>query len=620
MGKKREILEENKFDFIIIGAGTAGCIVTNILACNTKCKIAVLEAGPNYDRDKAIRRATDAAQLKKDHATKYFWSLGLESLKSEKCDQIIIKVVEEESCTNSQTSTNHSECSKEKQEVFHEQYDEQKHNHYFEVCDKSSDDDTETKEENDDQTRFEEEEEEMEDTCSKRRFPYTGGRLFGGKSSINGLQFVKGTKRIFRKIKKITNDPDWGERNVFNLYKEIEKYKGCSSNPLLRGLKGCLSVRQTETSPMADKFVKAVKKVTRCKEISDYNDPETPIGAFSKWQLNLKPNSQRESSSTAYLEPIFCAKKDKFDNLTLLAKCTVLKIVFKDKVAVGVKCLHNGKAKEISASKAIICCAGIQSPYLLLRSGIGPCHDLKKAGIKTVFDHPNVGRHFFNHPSIKIVGTADPCDIGLHDHHDLYTGGAFLENCNPCEDYSCSDSSSFQACKNPKRDFQIYGLNPESACLELTGILVSAKSEGSIKIIDSDPLHDLNFTFNYFSDKKDIEKMKNLTRIMANIIDNMGPDYTTVRPPPEVLCDDNELERFIMDNFEQALHIQGACKMGKFEEGGVVDSCGQVYGVENLLIADSSIYPVSCDGDTTAPAYLAGAIVANKLLKKLKIK
>ena len=150
---------------------------------------------------------------------------------------------------------------------------------------------------------------------------YTGGRLLGGSTSINGMQYVRGTKDLFKNWENILQDKDYSPENITRLYTEFENYMGPSTT--VRGKCGLMDIRispETNITPaMATKFVQAVTNVTGYPEIIDYNDNNTPIGPFIRWQLYQHPDGSRSSSSVAFLEPIV---KNSCNRHILCGNCT----------------------------------------------------------------------------------------------------------------------------------------------------------------------------------------------------------------------------------------------------------------------------------------------------------
>ncbi|MTT31430.1 hypothetical protein GMB86_05275 [Terrilactibacillus sp. BCM23-1] len=267
-----------------------------------------------------------------------------------------------------------------------------------------------------------------------RSFEWTTGRLSGGGSSINGEQYVRPTWAVLKEWEKLLGSL-WPPEKAIRSFKQLESFHGKTNSLEFHGYNGRLSIRQTPSTPPAitNKLVSAIESATVIKRILDYNNPRTPLGPFTRWQLYQKRNGQRESSSTAFLSSDIINREGigvDGRKLRVLYKSTVVRILFNGKRAVGVELLKEGKKIKIFAHKKVIISAGINSAQLLMLSGIGPSDDLRQAGIPVVFNNPNVGKFLTNHTLNTATFNINPRDIPelTNDPFALYTGGAFLPN------------------------------------------------------------------------------------------------------------------------------------------------------------------------------------------------
>ncbi|UVI33302.1 GMC family oxidoreductase [Paenibacillus spongiae] len=447
-----------------------------------------------------------------------------------------------------------------------------------------------------------------QDGLDGRSFEWTTGRLLGGGSSINGEQYVRPTTAVIREWEKLLG-PVWSPRRVIRRFKKLEKYNGKTSNVRARGFSGQIDIRQAPVNPtsMGKKLTSAIENATGFSEILDYNDPKTPIGPFTRWQLYQNPNGRRESSSTAFLSkeimtPAGQGVKDR--KLKVFFKSTVLRVLFSGKRAIGVEILIGGKRSRVYARKKVIISAGINSAQLLMLSGVGPAQLLQDAGIPVIFNNPNVGKRLRNHTLNFAVFTANPDDHALpsNDPNSLYTGGAFLP-----------DPSGI----NPKRRaVQLIGIGSDRT-LTLAIIYLRPMSRGFIRIQNKDPLKIVLADEGFLDNQDDMEKIKNIYKTyVKNIADELAsidPSYRLISPTPDVIDDDSRLEEFIKQNFEHNHHQQGSLRMAPLNKGGVVDRLGNVHGVKSLVVADASTIPFTVDGNTSAPAYLIGYTIARQL-------
>ncbi|MFM9281196.1 GMC family oxidoreductase [Paenibacillus jiagnxiensis] len=449
----------------------------------------------------------------------------------------------------------------------------------------------------------------------ERTFEWTTGRLSGGGSSINGEQYVRPTADVLSQWQKLLG-PIWSPSSAVQRFKRMEKFNGETNNDNVHGFHGRINIRQAPRNPtaMAKKLVSAIEQATGFDQILDYNDPETPLGPFTRWQLFQKPKGRRESSSTAFLSSDIVRPNGHGINgrkLNVSYKSTALRILFQNKRASGVEFLKEGRHLRAYARKKVIISAGINSAQLLMLSGIGPAAELKSAGIPVVFSNPNVGKQLRNHTLNFAVFSTNPDDTPLpaDDPSALYTGGAFLPDPSPGADPY-------------KRGVQLVGIG-SNGNLTLAILFLKPKSRGSIDIQSNDPLQIVLADEAFLQNSDDLEAVKNIYKIyIRNIaiqLEAIDPAYRLISPAPDVLDDDARLEEFIKENFDHNHHQQGALRMAPTRNGGVVDRRGAVHGVKDLIVADDSIVPFTVDGNTSATAFLIGLTIAEQISKRKQL-
>ena len=451
--------------------------------------------------------------------------------------------------------------------------------------------------------------------ANKEIFDWTGGRTLGGSSSVNNEQYVRPSQANMSQWERYLG-PLWSPERETQQFVSLENYNGQTFNPKARGKKGRLNIRQTPVNPtvMAKKLAFSISHATGFSGILDYNDPKTPLGSFTRWQLYQIPNGQRESGDTAFLSSDVMTAGGIGVNgrkLRVLYKSTALKIIFNnEKQAIGVRYLDEGKCVEARANKKVIVSAGINSPQLLMLSGIGPTDDLQKAGIATVFHNPNVGKNLTTHPAFTATFTTNPNDEALpaNDLNALYTGGAFLPDPTPGSDIN-------------RRGVQLIGQKGPNKTLNIISFLLEPKGRGSVKIQNNDPLKIVLADEGFLNNSSDMDTVKNIYRIyiknIAAIMSKVDSKYKLITPTTEVIDDDKKLEAYLRGNVSATHHIQGTLRMAPNAKSGVVDASGQVYGVKNLVVADDSIAPFASDGNTSAPAFFIGANIGEQLLREI---
>ncbi|PIC80771.1 dehydrogenase [Sporosarcina sp. P18a] len=447
-----------------------------------------------------------------------------------------------------------------------------------------------------------------------RSFDWTGGRTLGGGSSINNNQYVRPSQANMKQWENLLG-PLWSPEQQTYQFSQLENYNGQTENPNARGYNGQLDIRQAPANPttMAEKLVTAMEKATGFKRILDYNDPNTPLGLFTRWQLYQTPYGQRESADTAFLSSDVMTENGEGVNgrrLLVSYNSTVQRVIFdNERRAIGVEFLKEGKCYYAYARKKVIVSAGINSPQLLLLSGIGPSDSLNKAGIPVVHHNANVGKNMTTHPVNTTTFTTNPNDKALPDADPfaLYTGGAFLPDPTPGADPN-------------RRGVQLIGQIGTGGMLSIVIILLEPKSRGSVRIQNGDPLKIALADADFLNKRSDLETIKNIYRVyiknIAKELSNIDSHYQLVTPTLETIHDDNKLELFIHENLGPTHHIQGTLRMAPNEENGVVNATGEVYGVKDLIVADDSIAPFVSDGNTSAPAFFIGGNIAEHLVRQ----
>ncbi|GAA0389923.1 GMC family oxidoreductase [Paenibacillus motobuensis] len=444
-----------------------------------------------------------------------------------------------------------------------------------------------------------------------RSFEWTTGRLSGGGSSINGEQYVRPTAAVLKKWERLLG-PIWSPDKAIRRFKQLEKFDGSTTNMAAHGYKGRISIRQApeDPTPMAQKLATAIERASGYPIILDYNDPDTPLGSFTRWQLYQQPDGLRESSSTAFLSADIMTPSGRGVNnrkLTVLFRTTALRILFSGNHAIGVEFLKDGKCTRAYSRKKVIISAGINSPQILMLSGIGPANMLKKAGIPVIFNNPNVGQRLKNHTLNFAVFATNPNDRPLpsQDPNALYTGGAFLP-----------DPSG----NHPgERAVQLLGIGSNGQ-LTIAILYLRPKSKGNIRIQSKDPLNIVLADEGFLSDPDDMEAVKRIYRTyIKNIaleLSQIDPSYQLLSPTFDIIDDDDKLGEYIIENFDHNHHQQGFLRMAPLSKGGVVDRRGNVHGVKNLIVADASNVPFTVDGNTSSAAYLIGYTIAKQLCIK----
>lgn len=457
-----------------------------------------------------------------------------------------------------------------------------------------------------------------QENAAGRTFPWTGGRLLGGGSSVNNQQYVRPSAAVMRKWQELLG-PMWSPQEETRRFKELENYSGWTSNQEARGYHGRLNIRQIQVNPteVTKKFTAAISQATGLPEILDYNDPNTPIGPFARYQLYQLPDGTRASADSAFLSSDIMTWDGQgvgARRLQVSFHSTVTRILFQGNRAAGVEIIKNGRCYRAYARKKVILSAGISSVPILMRSGIGDASTLQQHHIPVIADNPNVGKHYADHPAVTAMFTINPKDrvSPENDPDSLYAGGAFLPDPAPGADLNRRGIQLFSQAQ------PLTGKKEADHTMTVGAILLQPKSRGEAVIQDKDPLKITLGNQGYLTDPADLETFMYTYKVyikgIAEQLAAIDPAYQLVSPPLDVINDDAKLAQFIKDNMAHGFHPQSMNRMDPDPAKGVVDARGHVHGVENLVIADDTIIPFTVDGNTSAPSFLIGAAIAEQIV------
>lgn len=432
----------------------------------------------------------------------------------------------------------------------------------------------------------------------------------GGASSINAGAWCRGTNAVYSQWEPIAG-PEWSVKRISKIYKELENYHGLTTDSFQRGFHGPISVLQVKhPSKLSKKFTRAIVKGVKVPYVLDYNDTFTPIGASTRVQATQSgcDGKYRVSSATAFLNRDVMTPSGHGVNgrkLEVLFNSSALRVLWEGNKAIGVEFVQNGQTKRVFANKGVVVCAGLFSSSFLMHSGVGSAPLLSSLGIPVIFDNANVGQGLADEQIVPLVFLSNPKDSPPFNSNDVFASIAWLPS--PIGDPSL-------------RAFRF------STSSQIPGItlalcdLVKPQSRGSITINSANPLDPPVIDMGILSNPNDIAAYQAALSTFVKAINiklhKIDPLYELIFPDPAILNDALLTIEFIQQNIISAQCYQSHCLMAPLHQGGVVDSTGHVYGVQNLIVADNSIVPIPMDGTTMATGYLMSANIARLLLDK----
>jgi len=428
----------------------------------------------------------------------------------------------------------------------------------------------------------------------------------GGGSIINAGALCRGTNQLYADWEAIAG-PQWAPGLIMNIYKELEHYRGKTTNRGIHGYNGPLEVIQNPNSQLAKVFTQAVVNGTGTPFVYDYNDPNTPIGASSQIQLTRSGEEgyYRVSSVSAFLnENVVNSKGKGVDGrkLQIFLNSFALRTIWNGTTAVGVEYIQDGVVKQVFANKGVIVCAGLRSSTFLMYSGIGDPAVLTPLAIPVIYDNPNVGQALVDQAHVITMWTSNPNDSNSNGNSP-FASIAWLP-----------DPTGVR----PGRQLRFTTVDVIPGVTPALFDIVQPQSMGTISINSVNPLDPPVINFNYLDPTTtDLDLFVNgFTTYIQNIntaIQAIDPSYQLILPPPDIFGDPLLLAAFIEAQIEANMHFQGHCRMAPLADGGVVDSNGSVYGVSNLYVADNSINPSCMDGSPMATGYMVAYNIARML-------
>ena len=466
---------------------------------------------------------------------------------------------------------------------------------------------------------------EPEPHLGNRRLACPRGKVIGGSSSINGMVYVRGHARDFDHWADQGAD-GWAYADVLPYYLRMESWddRGHGGDPDWRGTDGPLHVtRGPRENPLFHAFVEAGRQAG-FELTADYNGEKQE--GFGPMEQTVH-NGRRWSAANAYLKPAL--KRPNLD----MVKCFARKIVIEDGRAVGVEVERGGRIEVIRARREVILAASsINSPKLLMLSGIGPAAELAEHGIDAVADRPGVGKNLQDHLELYIQQACTQ-PITLYKHWNLFSkawiGAQWLFFKTGHGASNQFESAAFLRSRPGVEypDIQYHFLPiavryDGQAAAEGHGFQahvgpMRSPSRGAVTLRSADPKDDPKIFFNYMSEEQDWIDFRHCIRLTREIFGQAAFDPfrgKEIQPGADVLTDD-ELDGFIREHAESAYHPCGTARMGRRDDPlAVVDPECRVIGVDALRLADSSIFPRITNGNLNAPSIMVGEKASDHIL------
>lgn len=446
-----------------------------------------------------------------------------------------------------------------------------------------------------------------------RRMDMPRGRVVGGSSSINGLIFIRGQQEDFDDWEAL-GATGWSFRDVLPHFRSVETYHGPPSQ--FRGAHGPLQISDLRNDNAACEAWLEAARQTGLPDNPDFNG-ETTYG-LGRYQLTLR-GRWRDSASTSFLTPALARS-----NLELRSRARVVGLDFTGDRAVGLRYVQQDRTVRVHADRDVILAAGaIQSPQLLQLSGIGPADLLRRHGIATRVDAPEVGRNLADHLQMRTIVELSSRDQSLNRQVRnplklarmgldwlLWSRGPLTVGAGQVGGATCT-----QHARGGRPDLQLFVMplsvdKPGTPLHGYSGFTTSfwqchPESRGTVEIASDDPLADPLITTHYLSEPLDCNVMVEGMKIVRDIY--RQPAFADlwhgeVVPGNEVQTD-TEILAAIRRHASTVYHLVGTCRMGE-DANAVVDPQLRVRGIEGLRVVDASVMPKITSANTNAATFM----------------
>ena len=424
-----------------------------------------------------------------------------------------------------------------------------------------------------------------------RQVPWPRGKTYGGSTAIHAMAYVRGHQLCFDGWAADAGRA-WSYQSVLPYFKRLEDNSRGASDYLGSG--GPLAVSDT-TDPHAghEAFLEAARlRGFKADPAWDFSGATQADGA-GFYQKNIR-DGRRDSAADAFLRPALGR-----GNVTAWPNTLVHRVVFTGARASGIECLRGGQVTRVSAARGVILAAGvIESPKLLMLSGIGPADALRGHGIAVVADRPAVGANLHDHPRVSVrwagrrVLPPSTVSAGLLTFSGRETGRLVP-------------------------DIQFYvgrGIDAPDESVTLTVALSRPRSRGSIVLRSADPSDAPVIQPNYFAEPSDLDALVDGVELAREL--GMSRPFDGLRGEPLApeagVRTRAGLGDFIRATSATMFHPAGTCRMGS-DADSVVDPNLRVRGADRLWVADGSVVPTVVNCQTQAAAFLIGLLASERV-------
>lgn len=449
-----------------------------------------------------------------------------------------------------------------------------------------------------------------------------GGRLLGGSSAINAMIWNRGNPLDYEGWATNAGLPDWDWSHVLPYFRKLETFEDGAND--LRGGDGPMRINRAQARhKLFESFLEAGLQAgfDVTPDHNGYRQEGMHIA-----QVNID-RGERWSTARAYVEPALGRP-----NLTLMTHTFVTRLLVSDGAAHGVEVRTADGTRTLTAEREVILSAGaMNSPKLLLLSGIGPVEELRAHGIPLTAEAPQVGRNLQNHPGVDVQFSTAARDSLTSEvsllrrpvfgaqwmltrrgigGSNLFEGGAFLRTRDDV-DFPNMQYEFLPLCRKVVGG-KVIALPGFQVWMDLS----RPQSRGAITLTSADPEAPVRTVFNTYSEQQDLEDVKDGVRLLRERIASQ-PALQKYRPeeinPGPGLHDDRALEAWVRRSTGTSYHASSSCSMGTDNDTSVVDGEGRVHAVDRLRVVDGSIIPYSVTANLQACIVMMAEKIADSV-------
>ncbi|MFT6247663.1 MAG: choline dehydrogenase-like flavoprotein [Cognaticolwellia sp.] len=463
----------------------------------------------------------------------------------------------------------------------------------------------------------------QEKTLNNREIFTPRGKTLGGSSSINAMLYVRGQQQDYDHWQSLGNT-GWSFNDVLPYFKALENQERGADE--FHGVGGALNVADSVSKPAINEdFIQSAVAAGYPENI-DFNGPsQEGVGYYQVTQKD----GLRHSAAKAFLTPNLHRS-----NLTVITQTQVEKVIVNNNIATGVIYKHQGKVKQLIAKHEVIVSAGtINSPQLLMLSGIGPKAELEKHNIEVVHSLEGVGKNLQDHVDVLNVAQHKRTELLAYRPKAIWWGAKeawkFITKREGLLTTVIAETGGFIK-SDPtvtEPDLQLHfvpaamddhGRNHKLLCtygISLHVCLLRPKSRGTVTLNSNKITQHPRIQLNMLDHQDDIDTMIKGVRIAKKILSTPPLSSTHVNFifPDENCNSEQEIHQFLKEKCNTIYHPVGTCKMGQ-DELSVVDEQLKVHGIKQLRVVDASIMPTLISGNTNAPTMMIAAKAADMIL------